>query len=228
MKKIIFPGVLISLFLSFIGSDTFSAQKPDAMDLVKKYSESAKKNIALMMKYSWKMRIQLTIKGESKDPILYHMRFDTDGKLQRTLLTMPKPKKKRRGLRKRIAQRKIAELKEWAGKLSDLIKKYTMPTPGTMLDFYMKANFILQSDGLLRIHGRDFLQQGDSVTYWHDSQSQQLKRYSFDTNLEGDDVQVAVEYGLVSSGPAYAARMIVKIPVKQIEAKIENFDFIKQ
>ena len=58
--------------------------------------------------------------------------------------------------------------------------------------------------------------------------AQQLKRLGFVTNLEGDDVQVTVEYSQMPEGPTYAARSILKIPAKELEAKIENFDFLKQ
>lgn len=225
------PKSIIRAMVSvvFLGVFAFTmwGQKPDAMEMVKQYSEAAKTNGALMLQYSWKMRIELTIKGETKQPWLYQMRFDLDSKLQKTLLTAPQ-QKKRRGLRKRIAKKKIAKVKAWANNLTDLVKKYTTPSPGVMLDFYTKASFTPLEDGTLEIKAGGFLQAGDKATFLHDSQTQQLKEFTFSTTLDGENVVGTVEYAQVSNGPTYAARIVIQVPGKQVTAVVENFDFLKQ
>jgi hypothetical protein len=219
---------MVSLVILGVFVFALWGQKPDAVEMVKKYSEAAKTNGALMRQYSWKMRIEVTIKGDTKKPMIYLMRFDLDGKLQKTLLTAPQPKKKRRGLRKRIAKKKIAEVKKWANKLTDLVKRYTTPSPGVMLDFYMKASFTPLADGTLEIKAGGFLQSVDKATFLHDSQSQQLKQFIFSTTLDDEKVLGKVDYAKVSNGPAYAARTIVQVPGKKVTAVVENFDFLKQ
>lgn len=217
-----------SLVLLGVVVFTMWGQKPDAMEMVKQYSEAAKTNGALMLQYSWKMRIELTIKGETKPAMIYQMRFDLDGKLQKTLLTAPQKQKKRRGLRKRIAKKKIAQVKEWANKLTGLVKRYSTPSPGVMLDFYTRASFTPLEDGTLQIQAGGFLQAGDKATFLHDSQSQQLKQFIFSTTLDGKNVLGTVEYAQVSNGPTYAARTVIQVPGKQVTAVVENFDFLKQ
>ena len=219
---------MVSFVLFGVFVFTMWGQKPDAMEMVKQYSEAAKTNGALLVQYSWKMRIELTIKGETKPAMIYQMRFDLDGKLQKTLLTAPQKQKKRRGLRKRIAKKKIAEVKEWASKLTGLVKRYTTPSPGIMLDFYTKASFTPLEDGTLQIQAGGFLQPGDKATFLHDSQSQQLKQFAFSTTLDSENVLGTVEYAQVSNGPTYAARTVIQVPGKQVTAVVENFDFLKQ
>jgi hypothetical protein len=225
-RKWIVKSMVSVVFLAVVVF-TMWGQKPDAMEMAKQYSEAAKTNGALMMQYSWKMRIEVTLKGEAKQPWIYQMRFDLDNKLQKTLLTAPK-QKKRRGLRKRIAKKKIAKAKEWANNLTDLVKRYATPSPGIMLDFYNKASFTPLEDGTLQIQAGGFLQAGDKATFLHDSQTQQLKQFIFSTTLDGEKVLGTVEYAQVTNGPTYAARTIIQVPGKQVTAVVENFDFIKQ
>jgi len=219
---------MVSLVLVGVFVFAVWGQKPDAVEMVKQYSEAAKTNGALMRQYSWKMRIEVTIKGDTKQPMIYLMRFDFDGKLQKTLLTAPQQKKKRRGLRKRIAKKKIAQVKAWANKLTDLVKRYTTASPGVMLDFYMKASFTPLANGTLQIRAGGFLQPGDKATFLHDSQSQQLKQFTFSTTLDGENVLGTVQYAKVTNGPTYAARSIIQVPGKKVTAVVENFDFLKQ
>jgi hypothetical protein len=138
--------------------------------------------------------------------------------------------KKRRGLRKRIAKKKIAQVTEWANKLTSLVKRYATPSPGVMLDFYTKASFAPLEDGslTLQIQASGFLQAGDKATFLHDSQSQQVKHFIFSTTLDGEKVLGTVEYAQVTNGPTYAAQIIIQVPGNQVTAVVEIFDFIKQ
>jgi hypothetical protein len=43
-----------------------------------------------------------------------------------------------------------------------------------------------------------------------------------------DATEMVKQYSQVPEGPTYAARTTLKIPAKELEAKIENFDFLKQ
>jgi hypothetical protein len=236
MKKLIKPKkggrgiwVILSLPLSLVFlSGNLWMQQPDAMKLTQQFTDTIKKNMAMMQQYSWKMRVQLTLKGEAKAPMLYQMRFGMDGKLQKTLLSPPPKQKKRRGLLKRIAQKKIAQAKELVAKLMGLHRRYTTPTPVTMLDFFGKAKYQVLNDGTVQFSAAGFMQANDRATFWFDQQSHQPRRFKFSSSLEGAAVEGLVEYTKVAFGPTYAGRTTLKVPGKKMSAKIENFDFIKQ
>lgn len=235
-KKLITPKkggigrwVILSfpLLLVFLSSN-LSMQQPDAMKLTQQFTDATKKNMALMRQYSWKMRVQLTLKGEAKALMLYQMRFDMDGKLKKILLSVPPKQKKRQGLRKRIAQKKITQVKEWVAKLMGLHRRYTTPTPVTMLDFFGKAKYQVLNDGTVQFSAAGFLQANDRATFWFDQQSHQPRRFKFSSSLEGAAVEGLVEYAKVAFGPTFAGRTTLKVSGKKMSAKIENFDFIKQ
>ena len=204
------------------------ARGADPGAMASQYAANAKANAALTRQYIWQMRVEVTLKGEPKPAQVYQMRFDVDGKLQKTLLTAPAEEKKTRGIRGRIKENKIEEFKEWAGKLSDLVKEYMAPTPGTMMDFYAKAAYSQSSDGKVMISSTSFIDKGDRATYWIDPATQIPCRFEFQTVLEGDPVSATVDFGQVQGGPQYTARLIVNVPAKKVSAKIENYNYLRQ
>jgi len=204
------------------------AQNADPGAMASQYAANAKQNAALTRQYMWQMRVEITLKGEAKPAQVYQMRFDVDGKLQKTLLTAPAEEKKTRGLRGRIKENKIEEFKEWAGKLAELVKGYMAPTPGTMMDFYAKATYSQSSDGKVMISSTGFIDKGDKATYWIDPATKIPCRFEFQTVLEGDPVSATVDFGQVQGGPQYTARLLVNVPAKNVSAKIENYNYQRQ
>jgi len=218
--------------LSFLLLLTFfvlgAGAQPDPVAMASGYAQEAQQNAALIRQYSWKMRIEVTVKDDTKPPKIYQMRFDADGKPQKTLLTAEEKQKKMRGVRGRVQKKKMKAMKEWAGELADVVKKYTTPTPGTMLDFYAKAKTTPEADGTVKVAGTGFMQPGDSATFWIDQQTGGVQRFTFTTTLDGDPITGEVQYSRVQTGPSYAAHMVIEVPAKKVRAKVETFDYVKQ
>jgi hypothetical protein len=204
------------------------AQGADPGAMASQYAANAKANAALTRQYTWQMRVEVTLKGEPKPAQLYQMRFDMDGKLQKTLLSAPQEEQKSRGIRGKIKEGKIEDFKEWAAKLAELVKGYMAPTPGTMMDFYTKAKYSQSADGKVMISANGFVQPGDYACYWIDPATKIPCRYEFQTVLDGDPVSAKVEFGQVPGGPQYTARLVVSVPEKKVSAKIENFSYQRQ
>lgn len=205
------------------------AQPPDPADMAKRYAESARQNAALMRQYSWKMRVEMTVDGKVRPAQIYQMRYDMDGKLQKTPLAAPEQVKKKRGIiRGAIQKEKIEDFKEWAEQLTEVVGEYMAPSPGTMMDFYSKARMSPGPDGTAQMAAGDFLQKGDKATFWVHKETNAPVRYNFVMTLDGDGVEGNVEFGQVTDGPRYAGRVSVLVPARKVTAKIENYDFMKQ
>lgn len=206
-----------------------SAQGPDMAALAQKFGVSAKANAAALRQYSWKMRVETTLKGNPRPVSIYTMRFDMDGKVQKTLMTAPAAAPEpARGLKGRIKEKKIAEAKEWAGDLAELVKGYLSPAPPVMQTFFGKAAVVATPDGFAQIYSEGLMQPGDKLVYEVDPKTASLRRVLFTTALEKDPVNGTVEFMQLSGGPNVAARTTVSVPAKQLTAKIENFDYVRQ
>ena len=170
----------------------------------------------------------MTFKGDPKPAKLFAMRFDADGKVQKTALTQDAPQEPTRGLKGRVKQKKVAELKEWAGDLADLCKGYLAPSPAVLQSFFAKVLTTPAPGGFVQLYAEGVIAPGDKLVYEIDPKTQALHRVLFHATLEGDPVDGTVEMGNVpGGGPSYAARTTVSAPAKKITAKLENFEYVR-
>jgi len=227
MKAISFASFLI--LAGFVSS----AQSPDAAAAAQKFGQAAKANAAALKQYAWQMRVEVTHKGETKPAKLYAMRFGSDGTVEKTQLTAdaaPAPAPSGRGgrLKEHVKDKKVAEAKEWAGELSDLVKGYLTPTPAVLQTFFGKSTTVAAPGGLMQIVASDVIAPGDKMVYEVAPATQALQRFMFSATLDGDPVSGQVQFATIPNGPNYAATTTVDVPAKQLSAKIENFQYVKQ
>jgi hypothetical protein len=181
--------------------------------------------------YIWTQRTEIVVDEEAKPAQLHLIRFDAEGELQRTPLSAPPEEKKKRGVRGRIQKKKEKKAKEAAQAVSELVKKYTFPSAGTLVDFFQRATFAPGTEamkGTVQVLGSGFLMPGDSVSFWIDPDTGEARRFTFHTRLNGNSVDGTVNYRTVPDGPAYPARTVVNISEEEVRATIENFDFREQ
>jgi hypothetical protein len=60
-----------------------------AQDKGPSFAESQKANAQALRQYSWKSRTEIKLKGESKNVTLEQVRYDENGKLQKTPIGAP-------------------------------------------------------------------------------------------------------------------------------------------
>ena len=71
---------------------------------------------------------------------LFQMRFDADGRLQKTSLTPDAPPAQpQRGLKGRIVAKKTAEMKDYVEDLAELCKGYLTPSPALLQAFFSRV-----------------------------------------------------------------------------------------
>ena len=80
----------------------------------------------------------------------------------------------------------------------------------------------------MQIVATDVIAPGDRMVYEIAPDTQALQRFMFKATLDGDPVDGQVQFATVPNGPNYAAATTVNVPAKQLSAKIENFQYVKQ
>ena len=201
------------------------AQGPNPGLAADAYATQAKQNAELMQKYTWKMRVQLTYKGEDKPAQLYQMNY-VNGQLQKTLLSAPPAETGRKhGIKHRIKEKKIDEFKDWAAQLTDLVKRYMAPTPGTMMDFYSSATFSPVPSGNVRATDIGFIQPGDNVTYFINPATKSPTAYDFSTAMNGNPVTGTAQFAQVPGGPKYASSLTINDPADNLSVAVTNFEY---
>jgi len=219
-------GIAIALMLGLAVASY--AESPDKGTLATQIAEGRKQNHMMMRDYTWNTRTEVKIDGEVKSLKVDLVRFTPEGEIQRTKISdSADGQKKPKGIKGKVASKKIKEMQQWATELKALLQKYSLPTAGSLLDFMDKAT--VEHDGQLATAvAGSVVQPGDKMTVLADTASRQMKMIEVVTSLDGDAVQVEILNEKLQDGPSYTARQIVKVPAQKVELTIENFNFQKQ
>lgn len=211
--------------LAVSAAPVLRAQGPNPGLAADAYATHAKQNAELMQKYTWKMRVQLTYNGEEKPASLYQMNY-VGGQLQKTEISAPPEESGRKhGIKHRVKEDKMAEIKSQVEALIELTKKYMAPTPGQMFDFYSKATLGPAPTGGVQASGTNFIQPGDNVTYFINPATKSPTAYNFATSLNGKPVTGTAQFAQVPGGPKYASSLTINDPGDKLSVAVTNFDY---
>ncbi len=203
-------------------------EPPNKALLATEINEGRKQNAAQMRNYSWNTLTEIKMDGEVKSAKVELIRFTPEGELQKAIVSDSNAgAKKPRGIRGKVAKNKIKGMQEWGAELGQLLQQYSLPTPGSILDFLDQAT-VQRTGNMVNVVGRNVIQQGDYLAILVDANSKQLKLITVKTSLDGDAVDVQITSENLDDGLSYTARQIVKVPAKKVELLIENYDFRRQ
>lgn len=221
------------LMIGFVAGGVYAQSVGDPVQLALQYSKNMEQNMIAMRQYSWKSRTEVRAKGETQAVTLHLVRFDLDGNLQKTPIGGEQKSKKKRGIKGKIQKKKQKKARAMGQNIAELVKAYTFPSTGTMVDFFQQGRITpgpATMSGVLQIKGKNFLRPGDTATMWVEQGTLRPRKFQFRTVLgeDQDPVEGTVEYRTLASGSHYPARTVVKIPTKGMQAAVENFDHVRQ
>ena len=196
--------VILGLGLGHPPGGQLQAQ-PQGQQVAQKLSQ----NQQMLCAYSWTKRTEVLVEGQ---PVtrLVKIRYDIDGKLQRTAVGG--------------SGDLTPEMRGMVRDLEDRGFAYTQPDPKAFAAFLQRSEIWEgRSSGTIRIEGENFLQSGDSVELT--GRGQRLEKGEVETSYRAAALQIKADYrALPNNGPTYVARLIVSYPSQGLELKIENFD----
>lgn len=226
MKTLFYPLVLALLFHSPIWADE-TAKLKKATEAAVNISATTKANIDQMKQYSWKMRTVIRKESESKGTLVYQVRFDLDGKLQRILISDSTDGEKARGIRGKVKAKKAEKASDYVEDLINLSQEYTQHTPGELTDFFLKATITPKEDNLVEVKGH-FRSPFDELKIVFDRTTFSYKTLTFKTTHEDKLVNGTVIYRTREDGLTYAAKTQIMVPEEEFIITTENFDYLKQ
>lgn len=193
--------------------------------------ESLAKNQQSLKQYSWTETTLLSLKGEEKNRSQKEVHYGPDGQLVKTPLgPAPESGGKRRGLKGKIVDKKVGELKDYMDRAGSLIHRYFPPDPAKM-----KASFDSGKAALSRNAGAssttivftDYEKPGDSLSLTF-SQGQ-VKSVAVKSYLDdaADAVTLTAGFQPLADGTNYMAESVLNVAAKQIEVRVTNFDHKK-
>jgi hypothetical protein len=199
------------------------------------FVQAQQANAAALREYTWKSRSELSFKGEVKSVTLEQVRYDLDGRRQKTRIggSAEPPAAQRFDplappagpVRRIVAAKKKAEFEDLMQDLSRLVESYAHPSLETLHALARQAARTKTIEaGLIRVQGRNLVVTGDSMILWIDPLTSMIRRTEIDTVLQGERVEVAVDYRSLSNGLTYQARTLLRYPHKQMALTVETYD----
>lgn len=194
-------------------------------------SQRMSQNMQMLRNYSWKMRTELKMEGESKVTSLSQIRFDLSGQAQKTPISAPPEAKSARGIKGRKMKQKQEEMKALVDALSRTAMAYILPKPDQFQRFLETSNTWQgqgATSGSLRVEGKGFVIPEDHVNLYVNSATKDFQKMSATTELEGKPVQIQADYRDMQNGPTYLAKMTLDYPEAGVQLIVENFDYMLQ
>jgi hypothetical protein len=201
------------------------------------FVQAQQANAAALREYTWKSRTELSLKGEVKSVTLEQVRYDLDGRRQKTRIggsAEPSAASAARfdplappsgPVRRIVAAKKKAEFEDLMHDLSALAESYAHPSLETLHAFARQAARTKTIEaGLVRVQSRNLVVTGDSMIVWIDPLTSMIRRTEIDTVLQGERVEMAVDFRSLPNGLTYQARSLLRYPSKRIALTVETYD----
>jgi len=201
------------------------AAQMDMTEVAAKVSQARQENALKTRDYSWTQRTEVKLKGETKSLKTEIVRYTVDGELQKTPIDETSAKKPK-GVRGKIAKKKAGEMKDWMADLGEVLKSYSLPTAGNLLDFLNKAAVSPDGDGR-KLEAADVVQAGDRMSVWIDD-NHKMTKTEVSTQHDGADVKLMTDHETTPDGLDYVARTVIVVPDKGVEMTVENFSYQKE
>jgi len=206
------------------------AQAPGVENLQsvsEKVIQGRKSNLQALKAYSWNQRTEVVKDGEVMTTRLELVRYDSSGNEQRTTLDQKLPKQKKR-IAGRVQKKKMGEMKEWGENVKSLLMKYTLPDHASLNGFLSKASINpAEEPGQTVLTSNNVIQSGDRMTMYLNDKDKKIQKTQVFTNYQSDSVYVEINHGQLPEGINYIKEMKLDISTKEIQLKVENFNYIR-
>jgi hypothetical protein len=194
--------------------------------------ESLAKNQQALKQYSWTETTVVSLKGEEKVRQQHECRYGPDGKVVKTPLGEAPESggKKRRGLKGKIVDKKVGELKEYMDRAGSLIRRYVPPDPARMKTAFDSGKAALSrsaADSTTTIEFKDYYKTGDSLVL--SFSNGQVKSVAVRSYLDdaSDAVSLNAAFQPLADGTNYMSESVLDAAAKQVQVRTTNFDHHK-
>jgi hypothetical protein len=196
--------------------------------LAAQITEARKANAALMRQYTWNSRTDVIEQGQTKDTRIELVNYTPDGMLVRSILNDQGAPLPLGFLRRAVAEDEKKKMEAYLAGLRGLLDQYTQPTEGKILDFLNQATTNgPDAAGLFEMTGRNVVVPGDSLAVWTDARTRHTRKLQIGTTYQGDAVAVRATCQTLQSGLTYIAYTDVTVAAKQLDVRIQNFDYTR-
>ena len=223
MPRATFFLITACLLAGMAGPERSHAE--DLQAISEKIMQGRNSNLQALKVYSWNQSTEVVKGGEVMTTKLELVRHDSQGNEQRSTLTQELPEQKKR-IAGRVQKKKMGEMKEWGESVKSLLVRYSLPDLASLNDFLAKASIqSTENPGQIVLNANNVVQPGDRMTMQVNKEDKKILSTEVFTSHEGDAVHLEITHGQLPEGIAYTRGMKLSINAKELQLKVENFNY---
>jgi hypothetical protein len=208
-----------------------TAQNPQLEEKVMALKQHQEINKQKLAQYTWQETETISIKGNVKDTKVYRIQM-VNGQQQKTEISDQKAQQggHEGRVKEHVIEKKKEEYQEYAQQIGTLAKQYTTPNPQLLMQAKQAGNISLQpGGGTVSLVVKNYVKQGDSMTFTIDPQSKQLQnvRVSSYLNDPSDAVTISAEFAQLPDGTNHVASTLINGVSKQLTVNQQNSNYQK-
>lgn len=205
--------------------------QPDQAAIQQRVTEmkaSMAANKKQLMKYQWLQTTTVSIKGKTRKDEQFMCQYGPDGKVQKTVAGTPSapPQIPTRGLRGKMAEKKVDEMKDYTERLKSLISHYAPPEPDMIQAAVKSGNASMnRANGVATLSFANYYKAGDKVSFGFDTTAKKLVSYNVNTYLDDpktDIVTLTNQFASLPDGTNYLQQTVLNSAGKQITVTTTN------
>jgi len=190
-------------------------------------AKAQENNRAQLMTYSWQRSAKTFSNGEEKMHTLVKVWFNTDGKMESSVLSSESTVQQKRGVRGKVQQGAGEDLAALLEETLSSSIQYVYLSKGYWIDLTDMADVKVE-EGLVKIDAKDLLAKGDEVHYILDEETKLFKSINISSVVEGKAYTCSIDFKTISDGTNHPSHTEIVIPSESIKITSENIDYIKQ
>jgi hypothetical protein len=192
--------------------------------------QSAAENQQRLHHYQWVETTQLTLKGDPKPPKQSMCQYGPDGTVQKTPMGPPPEPPSGGRMKKRVIEKKTAEMQDYMGQVKSLLGMYVPPDPQKMGQAFQAGNVSLnpipgaQETGIVF---KNYAQPGDQMTLSLSTAAKKISTVNVNTYMDNpkDTVTLAVQMASLPDGTNYAQQTVLNATAKQLQVTTTNSNY---
>jgi len=218
--------------LAMFASTFVFAQNQQLEEKLMAFKQNQAANKQKLAQYTWTETETISLKGEVKDTKVYTVQM-VNGQQQKTEVSNQAAQQGGREgrLKERVVDKKKAEYQQYGQSIAALAKQYTTPNPDALMKAKQAGNISLTpGQGTVALVIKNYVKQGDSVTFTLDPQSKQLQNVHVASYLNDpkDAVTISAEFAQLPDGTNHTASTLINGESKQLVVNDVNSNYQKQ
>ena len=217
-------GAVVLLGCSIVAAQ--NQQLEEKLMALKQHQEVNKQKLA---QYTWQETETISLKGEVKDTKVYQVQM-VNGQQQKTEISNQQAQQGGREgrLKEHVVEKKKEEYQEYGQQIGALAKQYTTPNPEALMQAKQAGNIsLVPGNGTASIVIKNYVKQGDSITFTLEPQSKQLQNVSVSSYLNdpSDAVKISAEFAQLPDGTNHVASTLINGVSKQLTINEQNSNY---